>query len=86
MGRRKTSKSSKPSRETRKKLKPKTTNQQEYIRSIVESDVTFCTGPAGSGKTAVAVGLACEYLLEKKVEKIIIFLFGPKIRPKNRPF
>jgi len=72
MGRRKTSKSSKPSRETRKKLKPKTTNQQEYIRSIVESDVTFCTGPAGSGKTAVAVGLACEYLLEKKVEKIII--------------
>ena len=72
MGRRKTSKSSKPSRETRKKLKPKTTNRQEYIRSIVESDVTFCTGPAGSGKTAVAVGLACEYLLEKKVEKIII--------------
>ncbi|HAT67294.1 MAG TPA: hypothetical protein DCS66_22315 [Flavobacteriaceae bacterium] len=72
MGRRNTSKSSKPFRETRKKLKPKTKNQQEYIRAIVESDVTFCTGPAGSGKTAVAVGLACEYLLEKKVEKIII--------------
>ena len=59
-------------REQRKKLKPKTKNQEGYIRSIAESDVTFCTGPAGSGKTAVAVGLACEYLLEKKVEKIIL--------------
>ena len=63
---------SKPQREQRKKLKPKSKNQEEYIRSIAESDVTFCTGPAGSGKTAVAVGLACEYLLEKKVEKIIL--------------
>ena len=37
-----------------------------------EDDITFCSGPAGSGKTAVAVGLACEYFLENKVEKIII--------------
>lgn len=73
MARRNTShKSKKPARPQRKKLKPKTKNQEEYIRSIAESDVTFCTGPAGSGKTAVAVGLACEYLLEKKVEKIIL--------------
>ena len=74
MARRNTSHRSKPkpARPQRKKLKPKTKNQEEYIRSIAESDVTFCTGPAGSGKTAVAVGLACEYLLEKKVEKIIL--------------
>jgi len=56
----------------RKELKPKTDNQADYIRCIRESDVTFCSGPAGSGKTAVSVGLACEYFLEKKVEKIII--------------
>lgn len=56
----------------RKKLRPKTDNQEEYIRSMCESAVTFCCGPAGSGKTAVAVGLACEYLLEQKVEKIIV--------------
>tara|TARA_R110000824_G_scaffold808_2_gene4941 strand:+ start:5733 stop:6410 length:678 start_codon:yes stop_codon:yes gene_type:complete len=57
---------------TRKRLSPKTSNQEEYIRGICESAVTFCCGPAGSGKTAVAVGLACEYLLEHKVEKIIV--------------
>ena len=56
----------------KKKLKPKTDNQAEYIRSMSESDVTFCSGPAGSGKTSVSVGLACEYLLHQKVKKIII--------------
>ena len=56
----------------RKLLKPKTKNQEEYIRTIAENDVTFCTGPAGTGKTAVAVGLACDYLLDKRVEKIIV--------------
>ena len=56
----------------RKTLKPKTDNQTDYIRAMVDSDVTLCAGPAGTGKTAVAVGLACEYILEKKVDKIII--------------
>ena len=37
-----------------------------------ESDVTFCSGPAGSGKTAVAVGMACQYILDDEVEKIVI--------------
>lgn len=59
-------------RQHRKKLHPKTDNQGDYIRCMVESDVTFCSGPAGSGKTAVAVGLGCEYFLDKKVTKIII--------------
>tara|TARA_R110002020_G_scaffold212028_1_gene418410 strand:+ start:809 stop:1486 length:678 start_codon:yes stop_codon:yes gene_type:complete len=57
---------------SRKKLSPKTPNQEQYIRDMAESDITLCAGPAGSGKTAVCVGLACEYLLESKVEKIII--------------
>jgi phosphate starvation-inducible PhoH-like protein len=56
----------------RKALKPKTKNQEGYIKTISENDVTFCTGPAGTGKTAVAVGLACDYLLDKRVEKIIV--------------
>ena len=42
------------------------------MQSINKSDVTFCSGPAGSGKTSVSVGMACEYLIEKKVDKIII--------------
>lgn len=61
-----------PVRPTRKSLKPKTKNQEDYIISMSQSDVTFCSGPAGTGKTAVAVGLACEYLLNERIEKIII--------------
>jgi phosphate starvation-inducible PhoH-like protein len=57
---------------TRKKLSPKTNNQADYIRTISESEVTVCIGPAGSGKTAVSVGMACEYILSDKVKKIII--------------
>lgn len=56
----------------RKILKPKSVNQENYIISMVENDVTVCTGPAGSGKSSVAVGLACGWLLENKIEKIII--------------
>jgi phosphate starvation-inducible PhoH-like protein len=57
---------------SRKKLSPKTENQADYIRSIVESHISICCGPAGSGKTAVCVGLACEYLLDQKVNKIVV--------------
>ena len=56
----------------RKPLKPKTKNQEDYVRAISANEVCFCTGPAGTGKTAVAVGLACDYLLDKRVEKIIV--------------
>ena len=57
---------------SRKKLSPKTENQADYIRDMVESHITMCCGPAGSGKTAVCVGLACEYLLDQKVSKIVL--------------
>jgi len=62
----------KKKRTRRRQLRPKSDNQAEYIRTMVESDVTICSGPAGSGKTSVAVGLACQHILEEKVEKIII--------------
>lgn len=53
-------------------LKPRTDNQKEYIRTIVENTITVCQGVAGSGKTHCAVGLALEYLLDDRVKKIII--------------
>ena len=56
----------------RKQLKAKTPNQAEYIDAMEKSSVTFCSGPAGSGKTSVAVGLACNYLLSGKAKRIII--------------
>jgi phosphate starvation-inducible PhoH-like protein len=56
----------------RNRLKPRTDNQKEYLRTILESNITFCQGVAGSGKTHCAVGLAIEHLLDEKVKKIII--------------
>ena len=56
----------------KKQLSPKSPNQAAYIDAIERSDVTICSGPAGSGKTSLAVGMACRYLLEGKVEKVVI--------------
>lgn len=56
----------------RNRLKPRSENQKEYIRTIAESTITFCQGLAGSGKTHIAIGMALEYLLDEKVKKIVI--------------
>jgi phosphate starvation-inducible PhoH-like protein len=54
------------------RLKPRSINQKEYIRSVAENTITFCQGVPGSGKTHIAVGMALEYLIDQKVEKIVI--------------
>jgi len=56
----------------RNKLKPRTENQKNYIRSVLDNTITFCQGLAGSGKTHIAIGMAIEFLLENKINKIII--------------
>lgn len=56
----------------RNRLKPRTKNQEELIRTVSENIISFCIGSAGTGKTHIAVGMALEYLLENKVDKIII--------------
>jgi phosphate starvation-inducible PhoH-like protein len=56
----------------RNRLKPRTDNQKEYIRTIAENTITFCQGLAGSGKTHIGIGMAIEYLLDAKVKKIVI--------------
>jgi phosphate starvation-inducible PhoH-like protein len=56
----------------RNRLKPRTENQKEYIRTAAENTITFCQGVAGSGKTHIAIGMALEYLLDEKIKKIII--------------
>jgi phosphate starvation-inducible PhoH-like protein len=50
----------------------KTNNQKEYIRSIIENDITFCTGPSGTGKSFISAGIAAEHLLKDKIETIIV--------------
>jgi phosphate starvation-inducible PhoH-like protein len=50
----------------------KTDNQKEYILSIVENDIIFCTGPSGTGKSFIAAGIAAEHLMKDKIESIIV--------------
>ena len=58
---------------TRKKiLKPRTINQQKYIETILKNDLTFGIGPAGTGKTYLAVAIAVSKLLEGEVQRIIL--------------
>ncbi len=56
----------------KKKIKPLTENQKRYIRMIEENDIVFAIGPAGTGKTFLAVAMAVKYLREGKVERIIL--------------
>ena len=42
----------------RKKVVARSPNQKEVLRNIKENDLTFCAGPAGSGKTHLSVGAA----------------------------
>jgi len=51
-------------------LEGKTPNQKDYIRTIIDKDVVFCSGPAGSGKSFIASGVAAEHLHAGKIEKI----------------
>lgn len=53
-------------------LVAKTDNQRNYIRSIIENDVTFCTGPSGTGKSFIVAGIAAEHLEKDKIENIIV--------------
>jgi phosphate starvation-inducible PhoH-like protein len=56
----------------RNRLKPRSENQKDYIRTVAENTITFCQGLAGSGKTHIAIGMALEYLLDSKVNRIVI--------------
>jgi phosphate starvation-inducible PhoH-like protein len=53
-------------------LEAKTENQKTYIRSIVENDVVFCTGPSGSGKSFIPAGLAAQKLLKDEIDTVIV--------------
>lgn len=55
-----------------KPLKPKTIGQKEYVNSIREKDIVFGIGPAGTGKTYIAVAMAINAFKNKEVQKIIL--------------
>jgi phosphate starvation-inducible protein PhoH and related proteins len=55
-----------------KKIKPRTEGQKKYIEAIKENTIVFVIGPAGTGKTYLALALAVEALKENKVGRIIL--------------
>ncbi len=57
---------------SRKSVRPKSLNQQDYIRAIKTHDLVFGIGPAGTGKTYLAMAMALSFLQNKLVERIIL--------------
>jgi phosphate starvation-inducible PhoH-like protein len=56
----------------KKTLTPKSINQRRYLEAIERNDLVFGIGPAGTGKTYLAVAMAVSTLLSKKVARIIL--------------
>ena len=56
----------------RRVIQPKTAGQREYLRSIAEHDIVIGIGPAGTGKTYLAVAAAVDALARKRVRRIIL--------------
>ena len=56
----------------RRIIQPKTAGQQEYLRKIAENDIVVGIGPAGTGKTYLAVAMAVDALVRKRVRRIVL--------------
>jgi len=56
----------------KKMLAPRTVNQRRYLEAIERNDLVFGVGPAGTGKTYLAVAMAVSALLSKRVSRIIL--------------
>jgi phosphate starvation-inducible PhoH-like protein len=53
-------------------IRAKTFRQRQYIKAVLTHDLTFCVGPAGTGKTFLAVVLAAQALLANQYERLIL--------------
>src|SRR5262245_14414035 len=62
----------KPAQGTRKRVNPKSPNQKKYLDTIDQNDIVIGVGPAGTGKTYLAMAQAVSYLMAKKVSRIIL--------------
>jgi phosphate starvation-inducible PhoH-like protein len=59
-------------RKTRKSVRPKTAGQKRYVDAVASNTITFGIGPAGTGKSYLAVALAVQALQAKEVHRIIL--------------
>ena len=55
-----------------KKITPRTTGQRRYVQAVRENGIVFCIGPAGTGKTYLAMAMAVAELKAKRVGRIIL--------------
>jgi phosphate starvation-inducible PhoH-like protein len=53
-------------------VRPRTDGQARYVHAMMQNDLTFCIGPAGTGKTYLAVGMAVNMLRQGEVKKIVL--------------
>jgi phosphate starvation-inducible PhoH-like protein len=53
-------------------VRPRTDGQARYVRAMRDNDLTLCIGPAGTGKTFLAVGMAVSMLRQAAVKKIVL--------------
>ncbi len=53
-------------------IEPFTAGQRRYIETMIKNDMTFCIGPAGTGKTYLAVAVAVSMLKKKEIRKIVL--------------
>lgn len=58
--------------EKARKVTPRTAGQADYVKAIRENDLVFCEGPAGCGKTYLAVAMALNALRQEQVRKIVL--------------
>jgi phosphate starvation-inducible PhoH-like protein len=56
----------------RKVITPKSLNQRDYVNSIRKADIVFAIGPAGTGKTYLAMAMAISSLVKKEVNRLIL--------------
>jgi len=56
----------------RRLIQPRSLNQQTYVRAMAESDIVLAVGPAGTGKTYLAVAAAAAALVEKRVKRLVL--------------
>ena len=56
----------------KKVIEPTTKGQQKYIETMLANDLTFCIGPAGTGKTYLAVAIAVSMLKKKQIRRIVL--------------
>jgi phosphate starvation-inducible PhoH-like protein len=61
-----------PVREGGRNVRPRTDGQARYVKAMFDNDLTLCIGPAGTGKTYLAVGMAVNLLRQGQVKRIVL--------------